>query len=132
MAIIRAETYYLPPPHLPPNAWAGEPPAMLVVRWWEERHQRRIVVGEGLLLEPVYAQINHGRWVASCACGSAQIVSPADPRMWCVECSTGWWQVAFPPDPAAVEASLDGLLPAEQNWWAAADPADPMRPTLEV
>ncbi|MFF5421795.1 hypothetical protein [Streptomyces misionensis] len=130
--ILRAETFYLPPPYLPPDIWAGEPPAMLAVRWYEERVHRRVVVGEGLLLEPAYAQINHGRWVANCSCMSAQIVSPADPRMWCVECGTGWWQVTFPPDPDAVEASLDGLPRSEQNWWADEDEADPTRPTLEV
>lgn len=132
MSIIRAETFYLPPPHLPPDAWAGEPPAMLVVRWYEEMMKRRISVGESLLLEPVYARINHGRWVADCTCGSAQFVSPADPRMWCVECGTGWWQITFPPDYVAVEEALDGLPRAEQNWWADEDETDPTRPTLEV
>lgn len=132
MSIIRAETFYLPPPHLPSDAWAGEPPAMLVVRWYEEMMKRRISVGEGLLLETVYARINHGRWVADCTCGSAQFVSPADPRMWCVECGTGWWQITFPPDYVAVEEALDGLPRAEQNWWADEDETDPTRPTLEV
>jgi hypothetical protein len=132
VAILRAETFYLPPPHLPPDGWASEPPAMRAVRWYEERMQRRVTVGDGLLLETVYAQINHGRWIANCACHSAQIVSPADARMWCVECGTGWWQVVFPPNPDAVEASLDGLPRSEQNWWAAEDETDPTRPTLEV
>ncbi|GGY29664.1 hypothetical protein GCM10010363_07640 [Streptomyces omiyaensis] len=132
MPIFRAETFYLPPPYLDPEAWAAEPPAMRAVRWYEERMQRRVTVGEGMLLETVYARINHGRWVADCSCLSAQIVSPADPRMWCMECGTGWWRITFPPDPAAIEEALDGLPRTEQNWWAEADPTDPTRPTLEA
>lgn len=131
--ITRAEDFYLPPPRLPANEWALVPPAMRAVRWYEEINQRRLPVGEGVLLDQrLYAQINHGRWVAMCTCLSAQFVTPADPRMWCVECGTGWWQVVFPADVAAVEQQLAGLPRAEQNWWAAEDPTDPFRPTLEV
>ncbi|MFI8254074.1 hypothetical protein [Streptomyces filamentosus] len=133
MAIVRAEDFYLPPPHLPPDHWAGEPPAMLAVRWYEERMQRRLRVGTGVILgQPLYARINFGRWVADCTCMSAQVVTPADPRMWCVECGTGWWQLRFPADVAAVEEQLAGLPVDEQNWWHTEDPTDPAHPTLEV
>ncbi|MGW1246914.1 hypothetical protein [Streptomyces sp. NPDC002535] len=131
--ITRAENFYLPPPHMNSDAWDLEPPAMRAVRWYETRAQRRLPVTDGVLLDqPLYAQINHGRWTASCTCLSAQIVTPADPRMWCVECGTGWWQIIFPANVDAVEQQLLDLPVTERNWWHSADPEDPFRPTLEV
>ncbi|MGW1252527.1 hypothetical protein [Streptomyces sp. NPDC002535] len=131
--ITRAENFYLPPPPMNSDAWADQPPAMRAVRWYEMRNQRRLPVTDGVLLDQqLYAQINHGRWVATCSCMSAQIVTPADQRMWCVECGTGWWRVTFPADVDAVEQQLLDLPVAERNWWHSADPEDPFRPTLEV
>lgn len=131
--IIRAEEFYLPPPHLPVDSWALLPPALRAVRWYEEKNQRRLPVTDGIVLgAQLRARINHGRWVADCTCGSAQIVTPADPRMWCVVCGTGWWQVAFPADVNAVEQTLLDLPVAERNWWAVDDVTDPTRPALEV
>ncbi|MER6098334.1 hypothetical protein ABT154_21250 [Streptomyces sp. NPDC001728] len=129
MTILRAETFYLPPPYLPPTVWAAEPPAMLVVRWYEERASRRIHTDPASNAGTQFARINHGRWLADCSCGSAEVVTPTDPRMWCVICGTGWWQLTFPSDVFAVEQSLEGLPLAEQNWWAEETVA---RPTLEV
>jgi hypothetical protein len=130
--ITRAEDLYLPPPHLSPTAWEDDPPAMLCIRWYAECAGRRILTDPEAVAGTLYAQVNHGRWTATCTCYSAQIVTPADPRMWCVECGTGWWQVTFPADVAAVEQQLAVLPVAERNWWATEDPADPSRPTLEV
>ncbi|WP_426404213.1 hypothetical protein ACN9M0_24750 [Streptomyces sp. R-07] len=128
--ITRAEDYYLPPPYLAPDAWADKAPALRCVLWYEYRQQRRIHTGDAFVIgQQLYARINHGRWLADCTCGSAQIVTPTDPRMWCVECGTGWWQLTFPADVTAVEESLAALPVAERNWWAEPDPA---RPTLEV
>ncbi|MFC7929178.1 hypothetical protein [Streptomyces cinereoruber] len=133
MPITRAEGFYLPPPPMPADAWDAEPPAMRAVRWYEMRSQRRLPVTDGVILDQkLYAQVNHGRWVATCMCMSAQIVTPADPRMWCVECGTGWWTVKFPADLDAIEQQLANLPVVERNWWAADDPEDPSRPTLEV
>ncbi|TXS20202.1 hypothetical protein EAO70_09315 [Streptomyces sp. adm13(2018)] len=117
-AITRAESYYNPPPPMPSDAWDHEPPSMRVVRWYEMRAQRRLPVTDAVLLgQPLYAQINHGRWVANCSCMSAQIVTPADPRMWCVECHTGWWQVVFPADVDAVEQQLLDLPVSSLPTW---------------
>lgn len=72
----------------------------------------------------VYPQINHGRWVADCPeCSSAQIVTPADPRLFCVECLSGWFQLTFPADPLAAEQAVKGLPVREQNWWHPDDDA---------
>lgn len=115
--VVRAETFYLPPPELPADAWNLVPVAERVWRWAEYRLQRRLVPPEGVLLgEQAWAEINHNRWIAACVCGSAQVVSPADPRMACTECGRGWVQLVFPTDVAAVEASLAGEEPHLRNW----------------
>lgn len=129
MRVVRAEMFYLPPPHLPPDAWDLVPIAERVLRWYEIRQQRRVAVPAGVLLgQQVFAQINHGRWVADCPCGSAQIVSPADPRLACPECGTGWLTVVFPGDVDQAERDVDHLGVKERNWWNPDDPAPWNRP----
>ncbi|MFF9898507.1 hypothetical protein [Streptomyces longispororuber] len=121
--VLRAETFYLPPPQLPAGAWDLVAPAERVFRWYEYRVQRRVTPPDEMLTgQQVYARINHSRWVVDCACGSAQVATPADPRTACTECGLGWIAVVFPDDPDAVEASLAELLPAERNWWHPDDP----------
>ncbi|OLZ72577.1 hypothetical protein AVW11_04075 [Streptomyces amritsarensis] len=122
--VLRAELFYLPPPGKKPDAWAGVPPAELVWRWYEHKAQRRVRPPEGMLLgQSIHARINHGRWVADCVCGSAQVVTPADPRFACPECGYGWARVLFPPKPAAAEAEVADRAPHERNWWADDDPS---------
>lgn len=134
IAVQRAESFYLPPPDQPATAWALVPPAERVFRWAELRQQRRLVAPDGFVIgQQAYARINHGRWVADCPCGSAQVVTPTDPRMACTECGYGWVQLVFPADPAEAEASVDSELPHERNWWHPDDPswdrpADPAAP----
>jgi hypothetical protein len=121
--VERAESFYLPPPDQPPDAWALVPAAERVFRWVELRQQRRLSPPDGFMLgHLVYARINHGRWVADCPCGSAQVVTPADPRVACTECGAGWFRLIVPEDPAAVEASVADDLPHERNWWNPDDP----------
>ncbi|WP_172384807.1 hypothetical protein [Streptomyces sp. MNP-20] len=116
--VQRAETFYLPPPHLPADAWDLVPPAERVFRWYEYRVQRRVTPPDGYVIgQRVWARINHNRWVADCPCSSAQVVTPTDPRTACTECGLGWLEVVFPQDPAAAEASVAHLLPADRNWW---------------
>lgn len=117
IAVERAETFYQPPPRHP-TAWDQVPPAERVFRWAEHRQQRRLVPPAGVILgQQAYARINHNRWVADCPCGSAQVVTPADPRMACVECGAGWFRLIFPDDPAVAEQAVAELLPHERNWW---------------
>lgn len=116
--IVRAETFYLPPPGQPADAWALVPPAERAFRWVELRQQRRLEPPAGLILgHKIYARINHGRWVADCPCGSAQVVTPADQRMACTECGAGWFQLLYPEDADAAEAEVIDKLPHERNWW---------------
>jgi hypothetical protein len=122
--VIRAETFYLPPAARRPEDWSQIPPAQRVFRWAEHRQQRRMTPPDGYILgQQAYARINHNRWVTDCRCGSAQVVTPADPRMACTECGLGWIRLVFPEDVAAVEASVADLLPTERNWWHADDPS---------
>lgn len=115
--VVRAEAFYLPPPEVAADAWDLVPPAERVWRWVEYRQQRRVIPPEGVLPnEQVWARVNHGRWLVDCVCGSAQIVTPTDPRFACTECGWGWVAVAFPADLVAVEASLEESPPHLRNW----------------
>jgi len=118
MRVVRAEAFYLPPPHLPATAWDLVPIAERVLRWYEIRTQRRVPTPAGILLgQRVFAQINHNRWIADCPCGSAVIVSPVDPRLGCPQCGTGWIQVVFPSDVDQAERSIEHRCVRERNWW---------------
>lgn len=134
--VVRAEAFYLPPPNMKPDAWKLVPAAELVYLWVSHRLQRTTVAPRGFVIGQIgFARINHNRWVSDCPCGSAQVVSPTDPRMACTECGLGWRPLTFPEDPAAVEASIAHLLPHEKHWWHPNDPdrpADPPAPEPPV
>jgi hypothetical protein len=123
MPVLRAETFYRPPHPLPENLWEDSGPAERVFRWYEQQAGRRAPRPHGPVEGRLWARINHNRWVADCPCGSAQVVSPADPKFACTECGYGWAQLIFPDDVAAVEALLDELLPHERNWSNPDEPA---------
>ncbi|MGW0647899.1 hypothetical protein ACWD4T_03685 [Streptomyces umbrinus] len=123
--VERAEGYYLPPPgpSVPADAWALVPPAERVWRWVELQQQRRLTPPDGFVIgHRAYARINHNRWVADCPCGSAQVVTPSDPRMACTECGYGWLALVLPEDVEAVEESVADKLPHLRNWWHPDDP----------
>lgn len=128
IAVLRAETFYLPPPKEPADAWSDTPPAELVFRWMEWRMQRRVFPPTETVDQTYYARINSNRWLTDCICGSAAVISPADPRYGCTQCGWGWCVVIFPADVAAVEASLMALAPSRRNWWHPADPTNPEAP----
>ncbi|WP_412079051.1 hypothetical protein ACLF6K_37540 [Streptomyces xanthophaeus] len=131
ITVKRAGDFYRPPPGMRPDAWDHMPAAERVWRWYETQVQRRVTPPEGMLLgESIYARINHSRWVADCKCGSAQVVTPLDPRFACPECGYGWAQLLFPASPDAAEAEVAERPPHERNWWADADPSwdRPSRP----
>ncbi|QQZ54159.1 hypothetical protein IFE09_11390 [Streptomyces microflavus] len=127
--VVRAEAVYTPPPPEPVTAWSGVPAAELVYLYMETRTQRRITRPTEPTGDTYYARINQNRWVADCYCGSAQVVSPTDPRYGCVECGWGWSALIFPADATAVETQV--MLeprPALRNWWHADDPLNPVQP----
>ncbi|MFD7093402.1 hypothetical protein [Streptomyces xanthophaeus] len=122
--IKRAADFYQPPPGMRPDAWDQVPAAERVWRWYEIQVHRRVTPPEGILLgASIHARINHSRWVADCVCGSAQVVTPTDPRFACPECGYGWAQLVFPASPEDAEAEVADRLPTERNWWAASDPS---------
>lgn len=131
IAVVRAETFYTPPPSMPRDAWADVPAAELVWRWYEVRMGRRVTPPADPADDVYFARINQNRWLADCMCGSAQVVSPADARYACVECGWGWCTLVFPADVAAVEASLMALKPVLRNWWHPDDPNNPDRPPTD-
>lgn len=133
IAVVRAETFYLPPPPLPRDAWADVPGAELIYRWVEARMGRRVPLPDSTLDDepPVYARVNQNRWLADCVCGSAAIVSPVDPRWGCTECGYGWVAMVVPTadEIAVIEASLILIAkPHLRNWWNPLDPNNPDRP----
>jgi hypothetical protein len=132
IAVVRAETYYLPPYPLPPDAWLNVPPAELAYRWIEFRTGRRVPLPDDVLggVPPVYARINQNRWCADCVCASAAAISPTDPRWGCTECGYGWVPIIVPTEEeiAEIEAELLKIpQPHLRNWWHPDDPNNPLR-----
>ncbi|MCX5114589.1 hypothetical protein OOK13_40225 [Streptomyces sp. NBC_00378] len=129
--VVRAEAFYLPPPTEPVDLWDDVPAAERVFRWMEYRMQRRVLLPDSDTGDTYYARVNQNRWIADCSCGSAQVVSPTDPRYGCTECGWGWCALIFPDDVAAVEAALlTQPKPYLRNWWHDADPANPSPPVV--
>ncbi|MEU6490397.1 hypothetical protein ABZ890_08385 [Streptomyces sp. NPDC046984] len=131
VAVVRAETFYLPPANMDQTLWADVPAAELVWRWYELRMGRRVVPPTDNVGDVYFARINQNRWIGDCSsCGSAQVVSPTDPRYACTECGWGWCTLVFPTDVPSVEASLLPLKPLLRNWWNDLDPANPDKPVV--
>ncbi|WP_098010495.1 hypothetical protein [Streptomyces sp. sk226] len=132
IAVIRAETFYLPgPPRRgqPPADWSGYPAAELVYLYVTHRMNRRVPLPTETVPDSYFAHVNQNRWVASCVCGSAAVVSPADPRYGCTECGYGWASLVFPDDVDAVEAELmEEPRPHLRNWFHPDDPQNPNPP----
>ena len=70
----------------------------------------------------VRAYVNHGRWVASCECGGAEVVSSGDPFFMCLSCYNEadggkLRRVLFPRNRSALEGVLLGRKePGSRNW----------------
>jgi hypothetical protein len=94
---------------------------------------------------PMVAEINHGVWIASCACRSPGDPAPgcivwlAAPLGWCVRCSNaaagGRWRPIVLPEPderAAIEAALAVRPSVEtRNWTPGETVADLARQNAE-
>lgn len=69
----------------------------------------------------VTAYVNHGRWVANCACGGAELVAEGFP-FECGSCG-GTATVVWPDDQTEIVRLLDKRRrPNNQNW----NPAEPV------
>ncbi|WP_055526003.1 hypothetical protein [Streptomyces graminilatus] len=120
--VLRAETFYLPPPTMPADAWDRLPAGERALRWTEVHAQRRLPdIPREETAEPLYARVDAGRWLAECGCGCAHVVSPTDPHMLCTVCLDGWHPVTFPPDPAAVEEEVVHQPRRHQFWYHPCD-----------
>ncbi len=77
-------------------------------------------------LPVVKAEVNHGRWIATCGagCGHALLLSVDAEVYLCSDCGMGWQQVEWPKDRTKIEAVLlkrphdvrAEPEPASRNW----------------
>jgi len=70
---------------------------------------------------PVYAQVNHGRWIVACECGGAQLTRPGLDRFLCLECLNDhvgrqWRKVLWPRDVDAIDDALTTRPVNNRNW----------------
>ena len=66
--------------------------------------------------EPAVAYVNHGRWVADCACNGGELVAPAE-TMLCGSCGrTHTVKFPGPKTRQKIEAALSQRVPLNQNW----------------
>lgn len=64
--------------------------------------------------QPVYAYVNHGRWVADCVCNGAELVQRGT-RFLCGSCGLES-PVVWPDDADDVDRVLEPRPPRNQNW----------------
>jgi hypothetical protein len=77
----------------------------------------------------VQAEINHGRWIARCACGGAEDVAPAEPVFYCLSCGNAdndghVMTIEFPTDREAIEAALLKRPEMENRNWQPSESVD--------
>jgi len=70
----------------------------------------------------VQAEINHGRWIARCACGGAEDVAPTEPVFYCLSCGNAdndgrVMKIEFPEDREAIEGVLLKRPDMENRNW---------------
>jgi hypothetical protein len=119
LSFLTAETGYRR--HLAP----GVPAAELCARRGFPEAALRLPPAGAIDGPPLYAHVNHGRWVVECdddACHDAQFASETDPRFFCVHCynvrSGGQWRpVVWAGNPGQVERDLADLPEPHRNWY---------------
>jgi hypothetical protein len=68
--------------------------------------------------EPVYAYVNHARWVIDCECGTGNLVVPGWRTAGCPACGALFTNVVFPPDIEEIEEVLeDRIREHHKNWF---------------
>ncbi len=70
---------------------------------------------------PVYAEVNHGRWLAVCECGGAEYVDPKVPIFFCQACGNAAYggrvrHVVFPRARRRIERELLAAPVRERHW----------------
>jgi len=64
---------------------------------------------------PVQAYVNFGRWVADCACASAEELKPRQQLFHCSGCKQ-LAEIAWPPDADEIGDALSTRPLANRNW----------------
>jgi hypothetical protein len=101
-------------------------------------------IGKELLVERspsvnirgVNAFVNHGRWIAQCECGGAEVVDPEDPFFLCLSCLNAEFKermrlVRFPAGRGLVEAALMARKDPRTRNWAVGEPVERLREETE-
>ncbi len=76
---------------------------------------------DGMHVQPVKAQVNHGRWIAMCECNGAEEVDWRDPTFYCLSCGNMDYggllrPVEFPENREAIEVLLLKRPMENRNW----------------
>lgn len=134
-SIRRAEDEYAPPftaNRRVEAAFKAASPAERAILFMELKSGRGIQRPDGFEIgPPLYAYINHGRWIVECdRCSSAQVGSPEDPRYYCLggtddgcQPSGLWRNVSYPRNAKAVEnLVLVAQKVTERNWFDSGHP----------
>jgi len=81
---------------------------------------------------PLYAEVNHGRWLVKCReCNGAELATRDDPWFWCRGCynhrdGNKLLPVVWPDDPAAIARELR-VRPQEHRNWQPHERVDDLR-----
>jgi hypothetical protein len=129
-----AETGYGTQPGAREMLAAGVPVAELVARLHFPKAVLALPPAGALDGPPLYAHVNHGRWLVECddpGCRDAQFASESDPRFFCVNChnrATGgaWRPVVWAGDPGQVERDLAARPEEARNWYPSDGKGNPL------
>lgn len=79
--------------------------------------------GEDAAAPPVYARMNHARWLAECGCGSAVLLFRGGPGawFWCPSCGNAvaagkLRPVLWPPDRDRIDTNMASLPEGLAHW----------------
>jgi len=101
--------------------YAGVPSVENFIRTMAARRGLRIDM-EADKAHPVYAEIDHGRWLAVCdVCGGAEYVDPQEPIFFCQACGNARFEgrvrhVVFPRARRRIERELLKKPVNERQW----------------
>ena len=74
-----------------------------------------------IVLDPIAARVDAGRWLVDCPCGSGCSTRPDWGFACCFSCGAVHEAVTFPADVAAIEAALMQQPSPARRFWSPAD-----------
>lgn len=87
---------------------------------------------EGMAKGSLLVEVNHGRWIVNCPCGSAQDASRTDRRFWCIECGNvlfdgKWAPVKWPSNAVEIEVELERRIFLHNRNWKPGETLEDLR-----